>query len=100
MGFLDGAEARAQTSARGAGPAAVITDFGVLTPDAHTRELTLTALSAGVSADEARAAVGWPLAVAPSLATLEPPSKHELETLRALHARTKQSHRRPVEIPA
>jgi glutaconate CoA-transferase subunit B len=49
---------------------------------------------------EARAAVGWPLAVAAEVEALEPPSPAELDTLRALHARTREAHRRPVRIPA
>src|SRR5438128_7370332 len=44
VGHLDGADSRARSGARGAGPTAVITDMGVLTPDPVTRELTLTAL--------------------------------------------------------
>jgi len=99
-GFLEGHGARAATGARGAGPGAVITDFGLLEPDPRSEELTLTALYEGATADEARRAIGWPLAVAGSVATLPPPSAVELETLRALHARTREAHGRPVQLPA
>jgi len=99
-GFLDGHGARAHSAMRGAGPLSVITDFGILTPEPGSEELRLTALFAGVSADEARAAVGWPLRVAATVATVDPPTPLELETLRALHARTREAHRRPVCIPA
>jgi glutaconate CoA-transferase subunit B len=98
-GFLDGHGARARTTMRGAGPRTVITDFGVLTPEPVSEELRLSALFPGVIADEARAAVGWPLHVAGRLDTIEPPSALELETLRALHARTREAHRRPVRLP-
>ncbi len=98
-GFLTGHGARAQTSMRGAGPRSVITDFGVLTPEPVTDELQLTALFAGVTIDEARAATGWPLQVAPDVATLTQPSQIELETLRALHARTRAAHNRAVRLP-
>jgi glutaconate CoA-transferase, subunit B len=80
-------------------PAAVITDFGILTPHSATRELQLTALFAEATVDEARNAVGWPLAVADVVAQVPPPTAHELHTLRALHARTREAHARPVALP-
>jgi glutaconate CoA-transferase subunit B len=99
-GFLEGHGARARTTMRGAGPRAVITDFGLLAPEAGTEELQLAALFPGVTVDEARAAVGWPLAVAAGVEAVAPPTALELETLRALQARTREAHRRPVRIPA
>ena len=99
-GFLDGGDARARSSARGGGPKAVITDFGVLAPAVGSNELTLTALFPGATVETARAAVGWPLAVAAGIETLAPPTDNELTALRALHARTAEAHRRPVELPA
>jgi glutaconate CoA-transferase subunit B len=98
-GFLDGGDARAGTSARGRGPQAVITDFGVLTPAPRTNELTLTALFPEASVEEARAAVGWDLKVAAAIETLPAPSAQELAVLRALNTRTEEAHRRPVELP-
>jgi glutaconate CoA-transferase subunit B len=98
-GFLDGHGARARTAMRGAGPRTVITDFGLLTPAPGSEELQLSALFPGVTVDEARAAVGWPLHIAARLDTLEPPGTLELETLRALHARTREAHARPVRVP-
>jgi glutaconate CoA-transferase subunit B len=85
---------------RGAGPQTVITDYGVLKPLPETDELHLTALFDGVTVDEARAATGWPLKIAVAVDTFTPPTRIELETLRALHARTREAHRRPVRIPA
>ena len=99
-GFLDGGDARAKTSARGRGPQAVITDFGVLTPAASTNELTLTALFPGANVEGARAAIGWDLKVASALETLPAPSAQELSVLRALKARTDDAHRRPVDLPS
>lgn len=99
-GFLDGHGARGRTQARGAGPRAVITDFGMLTPEPGSEELVLTALFQGATLDEARAAVGWPLGVAAAIEALEPPTSQELESLRALHARTREAHSRPVHVPA
>ena len=99
-GFLDGDGARGRTRMHGAGPQAVFTDYGILTPAPGTDELCLSALYENVSVDEARAATGWPLAVAETISRIEPPTAVELETLRALHARTREAHRRPVHLPA
>lgn len=81
-------------------PRSVITDFGVLEPVPESGELTLVKLLPGSTVDEARAAVGWPLAVADDIEVLASPSDHELATLRALNERTAEAHRRPVELPA
>jgi glutaconate CoA-transferase, subunit B len=57
----------------------------VLEPDPATCELTLTQIHPGVSVDDVRAATGWELAVAGSVATTEPPTAQELATLRFLN---------------
>jgi glutaconate CoA-transferase subunit B len=98
-GYLDGHGARARSGARGGGPRAVITDFGMLAPHPDSEELQLTALFDGVSIDEARAAIGWPLQAAPQLDTIAAPSTHELDTLRALNARTHEARARAIHIP-
>jgi glutaconate CoA-transferase subunit B len=87
VGHGDGPGARERLGLRGRGPTAVITDLGVLEPDPASKELTLTQLHEGVSAEQAREATGWELAVAADVATTEPPSERELEALRELLAR-------------
>lgn len=98
-GYLDGHGARARAGAAGGGPRAVITDFGMLAPNAGSEELELVALFEGISLEEARAAIGWPLKVAEAVDTIAPPSPLELDTLRQLNARTREAHARPVHIP-
>lgn len=98
-GYLEGHGARARTGAAGGGPRAVITDFGMLAPNAGSEELELVALFDGISLEEARAAIGWPLKVAEAVDTIAPPSPLELDTLRQLNARTREAHARPVHIP-
>jgi len=98
-GFGSGSGARERTNARGGGPRAVITDFGILAPRPKSDELQLTALFADATVEEARAAVAWPLAVADVIDTLVPPTDHELHTLRALHARTRAAHAQAVVLP-
>lgn len=75
---------RARLGLRGRGPVLVITDLGVLEPDPDDRELTLTRLHPGVTAEQAVAATGWPLRVATAVTGTEPPGRHELAALRAL----------------
>ena len=88
VGYGTGPGTRQQLGLRGAGPTMVITDLGVLAPDPGTCELTLTRLHPGVTLDQARAAVGWPLVVAETVAQTEPPTEAELKVLRALLAST------------
>jgi len=66
--------------------AAVVTDIGVLERDAERGELVLTALHPGATADEARAATGWNLAVAGELVETPAPTQGELDVLRHLEA--------------
>jgi glutaconate CoA-transferase, subunit B len=84
VGFGEGPEDRQRFGYRGRGPVRVITDLGVLEPDPGTRELTLVSVHPGVTVDQVRDATGWPLRVTDDLATTEPPTEHELTTLRAL----------------
>jgi glutaconate CoA-transferase subunit B len=62
----------------------VITDLGVLEPDAESGKLMLTALHPGVTVEEVRAETGWSLEVDADLAVTTPPTDRELETLRAM----------------
>ena len=97
-GYLTGSGARAASGSPGAGPRAVITDFGVLRPHPETEELELAALYPGISADAAREATGWPLRAARHIETLPAPQPAELAVLRDLEARTREAHARPVRI--
>lgn len=99
-GFLEGHGVRSATGARGGGPGKVITDFGLLAPQDGSQELELTALFADATVEEARAAVGWPLRIGTRVERIGPPTSTELEPLRALQARTREAHNRPVHVPA
>jgi glutaconate CoA-transferase subunit B len=92
VGHLDGGDSRARSGARGAGPTAVITDLGVLSPDPVTRELTLVALHPGIDVEQVKASTGWDLKVAADVAQTPAPTRAELETLRELQARTARAH--------
>lgn len=86
IGFGNGGGERAKSGARGAGPQAVITDFGLLRPDALTQELQLVARYESVDPRDAVAATGWPLRVVPDLEVIRAPEPEELCVLRELHA--------------
>ncbi|KZM72830.1 CoA-transferase subunit beta [Nocardia terpenica] len=74
---------RAALGLRGAGPTMVITDLGVMRPDA-SGELTLVAVHPGVTAAQVREATGWDLKAATDIEVTEPPTDAELSALRAL----------------
>jgi glutaconate CoA-transferase subunit B len=91
-GHMGGGDSREKMRLPGKGPTAVITDLGILTPDPQTKELTLTSLHPGVTAEQVVAATGWKLKVAGQVANTEPPTAAELSVLRDLHARTARAH--------
>ncbi len=80
-GFLDGRASRQALGLRGAGPATVVTDLGLLEPD-KTGELILAALHPGVQAEQARQNTGWDLRLADALRTTAAPTDEELTILR------------------
>ena len=84
LGHGRGPGDRDRLGLRGRGPVLVITDLGVLEPDPGDRELTLTRLHPGVTAEQAVAATGWPLRVAAGLTTTDEPTEAELTVLREL----------------
>jgi glutaconate CoA-transferase subunit B len=76
------------TTSRGERVRVVVTDLGILEP--RDGELTLVLVHPGVSVDEARAATGWTLKVAPDVRETEPPSPVELDALRALETKGRE----------
>ena len=81
-GFLDGGDARQRLRLPGGGPAAVITDLGVLSFAPDTREMVLETLHPGATLEQVQENTGWPLGVASPLRTTEPPAEEELRVLR------------------
>jgi glutaconate CoA-transferase subunit B len=80
-GFLSGRTERAKRGLLGGGPAAVVTDLGIMEPD-ETGELILTALHPGASVEQAKAQTGWPLKVVADLRITPEPTAAELRILR------------------
>ena len=84
VGHGNGPGSREKLGLRGRGPTKVITDLGILEPDPETKELVLTHVHEGVTADQAQEATGWELKIAGTLSTTEPPTQEELTALREL----------------
>jgi len=82
-GFLNGAAERAERGLLGKGPAAVVTDLGILEPD-ESGELVLTALHAGVTMEQAQARTGWALRASRNVAVTDLPTEAELRVLETL----------------
>lgn len=75
-------KSRRELGMPGAGPVKVVTDKGILESDPETGEMVLTALYPGVTVEDVKANVGWPLRVAGALGSVTPPSASELDLLR------------------
>jgi glutaconate CoA-transferase subunit B len=80
-GFLNGQGERQAAGVRGGGPQAVVTNLGILEPDA-SGEMILAALHPGASVEAARENTGWPLKLAAEVRVTQPPSEDELRILR------------------
>jgi glutaconate CoA-transferase subunit B len=80
-GFLNGRAERDATGARGGGPLVIVTNLGILEPDAGG-ELILTALHPGCTYDQVRENTGWPIRAVETVRTTEPVLTSELKILR------------------
>jgi glutaconate CoA-transferase, subunit B len=87
VGYGDGPGDRERLGFRGLGPTAVVTELGVLEPEAESRELTLTQIHPGVDAEQVRDATGWELKVAAAPHDTPPATDEELSALRELMSR-------------
>jgi glutaconate CoA-transferase, subunit B len=92
VGFLDGGDARERAGLPGKGPAAVITDLCIFEPDPATRELMVASIHPGIERAAIDAATGWPARYFSRVRSTDPPTAHELATLRELLRRTAAAH--------
>lgn len=91
-GYLDGGDARERAGLKG-GPGVVITDLGVLVPEASSKELIVSQLHPGVTQGQIQDATGWELRFADEVTETAPPSETELAALRELLEQTEASRR-------
>jgi len=66
----------------GGGPRRIVTDVGLLEPSGKDGELELVGIYPGVSVDDVKQKVGWPLRVRDRLEKIAPPTRDELSLLR------------------
>ena len=92
LGHGEGGTGRRDLGLTSKGPTRIITDLCVMEPDTVTRELTVTSLHPGITADQVRDATGWPVRFAGQVTTTPPPTSDELRVLRDLLRRTAEAH--------
>ena len=92
LGHGEGGTGRRDLGLTSKGPTRVITDLCVMEPDTVTRELTVTSLHPGITADQVREATGWPVRFAGQVTKTTPPTSDELRVLRDLLRRTAEAH--------
>jgi glutaconate CoA-transferase, subunit B len=92
MGHGEGGDHRARLGAKTKGPTKLVTDLCVFEPDPQTREMTVVSIHPGVTREQIQDNTGWQVQYAGKVAETAPPTAHELEVLRELHARTARAH--------
>ena len=80
-GFIHGQGERQAAGLRGKGPQAIVTDLGIMEPDA-TGELIITALHPGIQIQQMKDNTGWDLKAANEIRVTELPNEQELRILR------------------
>jgi glutaconate CoA-transferase subunit B len=80
-GYLSGRPEREASGVRGGGPLVVVTNLGLLEPDANG-ELTLTALHPGCTVEQVLENTGWNIKIAGNLKATSPVLETELTLLR------------------
>ena len=81
-GHLNGGDSRARMGLPGGGPELVISDKAILNFANAEREMQLSALYPGVTANDVQAEVGWPLRSADVIEKVAAPSAEELRLIR------------------
>lgn len=83
VGYLDDRTKREATGVRGGGPLVVVTDLGMLEPNANG-ELILTSLHPGTTVEQVQQNTGWLIQCAAKISTTEVVTENELRILREL----------------
>ncbi|MDP2936680.1 MAG: CoA-transferase [Dehalococcoidia bacterium] len=82
-GYLTGGDSRRLAGFKeGTGPSALINPFGRFVFDGETKEMYLEAVHPGVSVEEVRGSVVWPLRAADHVSEIEPATPEEIGIVR------------------
>ena len=92
FGHGKGGDERQRLGLSTAGTSLVFTDLCVMRPHPQTKELEVTSLHPGVTAEQITQATGWRCGLRTTLEQTPPPTELELATLRDLLARTAKAH--------
>ncbi|MEM6462499.1 MAG: CoA-transferase subunit beta [Pseudomonadota bacterium] len=94
FGHGEGGDHRQRLGIDTKGPTMLVTDLAVWQPDPETKEFVVGSLHPGVKRDDVQETCGWDVRFNAQVYETPPPTELELETLRALKARTKAAHER------
>src|SRR5690242_8428330 len=83
-GWINGGKTRAESGLPAGGMFRVVTDLAVFGFDGETRRLTALALNPGVTREQVQDNTGFKVEFSPDASVSEPPTAHELSTLRML----------------
>lgn len=92
FGHGDGGDHRQRLGIGTKGPTLLITDLAIWRPDPETKEFAVVSLHPGVSRQHVQDTCGWTVKFAAKVEETASPTTNELDTLRALQARTKAAH--------
>jgi glutaconate CoA-transferase, subunit B len=92
LGHGEGGDHRARLGLKTRGPTRLLTDLCVFEPDPLTREMTVTSIHAGVTRAQIAANTGWEVRYSTNAIVTPPPSREELDVLRALQERTRRAN--------
>jgi len=81
-GYLDGPGGRERVGLPRGGPSAIITNLGIYRFDERTKEMYLDSYHPGISVEEIRKNVSWPIRVSATVHETKPPTDRELDVLR------------------
>jgi len=77
---------------RSKGPTLLVTDLCIMRPDPETNEMTVASMHPGATREQIKENTAWDVRFADAVEETAPPTPHELEVLRGLHARTARAH--------
>ncbi|MEA2987101.1 MAG: glutaconate CoA-transferase, subunit [Alphaproteobacteria bacterium] len=92
LGHGEGGDHRSRLGLKTKGPSKLVTDLCVFEPDPTSKEMTVVSIHPGVAREKIQENTGWPVRFAASVAETPAPTPQELDTLRALQARTAAAH--------
>lgn len=92
LGHGTGGDDRSKLGVTTKGPSLIVSDLCIFHPDPVSKEFTVTSLHPGIAKEQVQDNTGWDVKFAAEVNETPGPTEQELETLRALNARTAKAH--------